>query len=226
MAVTVERVHLATAHAALPGLLPTPAEWKTMLPLLPTPPPCADAVDRWDASKNDVLNKSPPKPGRADAAERWDARKITARSSSGQMSSPEAKKKSSTASSSCARWDSNKKNTATSSSSLSSSSNSTISSSASRAVSRWESSKRPVISRDSSSSDERWDAHKKPRPPQTNDGESSTGSNECMEMEVDDTTPQPKQLMGLYAGPGFLAPPDPTMLPIPSFLLLPRFVAA
>jgi hypothetical protein len=37
MAVTVARVHLAMAHAAMSGLLPTPPEWK-MLPLLPTPP--------------------------------------------------------------------------------------------------------------------------------------------------------------------------------------------
>ncbi|GJN28286.1 hypothetical protein PR202_gb16393 [Eleusine coracana subsp. coracana] len=218
------------AHAALPGLLPTPPELKTMVPLLPTPPPCAaaiiivpkqsppnnkpgraDAVDRWDAGKNDVFDKSPAKPiGRADSEERWDARKITAMAisvpaassssssgSSGGCQSSSDRKKSSSASSSCARWDSNKKKTA---------------------------SKRPVSRGSSLSSAERWDAHKKPRAPLANDGESSTGSNDM--MEVDDA--KPKQLMtGLYAAPGFLAGPEPSMLPTPSFqLVLPRFVSA
>ncbi|KAK3151812.1 hypothetical protein QOZ80_3AG0250910 [Eleusine coracana subsp. coracana] len=221
------------AHAALPGLLPTPPLCAAIIVPSQSPPnkPAgrADAVDRWDACKNTL--KSPPnKPGRADATERWDARKITAQasipasvSSSGHMSSPssEAKKKSSSASS-CARWDSDKKKSATSSSSSSSSSNRSC-------PARWDSNKRPVISRGCSSSAERWDAHKKPRPPLANDdgpdvddGDSSTGSNEYMEA---DDTPQPKQT-GIYAGPGFLAPPDPRMLPLPSFLLLPRFVAA
>jgi hypothetical protein len=44
-------------------------------------------------------------------------------------------------------------------------------------------------------------------------------------MEVD-YDPQQKQ-MGLYAGPGLLAvaPPEPSMFPVPAFLVLPRFVA-
>jgi hypothetical protein len=216
MAVTVARVHLAMAHAAMPGLLPTPPEWK-MLPLLPTPPCAAaiaipapsppkpsraDAVERWDACKSAPV-KSPPKPSRADAVERWDACKT----------SSDGKDKSSSSStgraSSCERWDVNKK------------SPTSFSSSSCR---KWERTKRPVINRGSSSSAERWDAHKKPRLPQAgeDDGQSSTGSND---MEVDDKT-QPQ--MGPYAGQGFfaVAPPEPTMLPVPSFLVLPRFIAA
>jgi hypothetical protein len=164
MAVTVARVHLAMAHAAMPGLLPTPPGSK-MLPLLPTPS-CA-------AAEIMIPAPSPPKPSRADAVERWDINK---------------KSPTSFSSSSCGKW---------------------------------ERTKRPG-SRGLSSSAERWDAHKKPRPSQAgeDDGQSSTGSNG---MEVDDE-PQPQ--MGPYAGQGFfaVAPPEPTMLPVPSFLVLPRFI--
>jgi hypothetical protein len=231
MAVPVARVHLAMAHAAMPGLLPTPPQC-TMLPLLPTPPCAAaavilpdqsppnnpgraDAVDRWDACKTTLI-KSPPKPAcRANAAVRWDARKITAKSSSGQPSSPDDNKKSSSASSS-ERWDINKK--------IPTSFSST----------KWERTKRPVSRGSSSSSDERWDAHKKAhRPPQgdghddgdsEDDVQSSTGSND---VEAVDDEPRQKQ-MGLYAAPSHLAvsPPEPSLLPVPAFLVLPRFVAA
>jgi hypothetical protein len=64
MAIPVARVHLAMAHAALPGLLPTSPRY-TLLPLLPAPP-CAIILP----------NGSPARPSRADAAERWDAYKI------------------------------------------------------------------------------------------------------------------------------------------------------
>jgi hypothetical protein len=226
MAVPVARVHLAMAHAALPGLLPTPPQWK-MMPLLPTPPSCAaapilpdqsppnkpgraDAVDRWDARKTTPI-KSPPK-----SAERWDARKIAARPSSGQPSSPDAGNKKSSSASSSERWDINKK--------IPTSFSST----------KWERTKRPVSRGSSSSSDERWDAHKKAhRPPQgdghddgdsEDDVQSSTGSND---VEAVDDEPRQKQ-MGLYAAPSHLAvsPPEPSLLPVPAFLVLPRFVAA
>jgi hypothetical protein len=211
MAVTVARVHLAMAHAAMSGLLPTPPEWK-MLPLLPTPPCAAapsppkpsraDAVERWDACKS-APTKSPPRPCRADAAEHWDASK----------SSSDGKSKSSSSAgraTSCERWDVNK--------------TSPTSSFSSSSCDKWEERTKRPVSRGSSSSAERWDAHKeKPRSPQA-DGQSSAGSN-------DDTgafdEPQPQ--MGPYAGQGFLAvaPPEPTMLPVPSsFLVLPRFIAA
>jgi hypothetical protein len=190
MAVTVARVHLAMAHAAMPGLLPTPPGSK-MLPLLPTPS-CA-------AAEIMIPAPSPPKPSRADAVERWDACKT----------SSDGKNKSSTTTgraSSCERWDINKKSPTSFSSS---------------SCGKWERTKR-LGSRGLSSSAERWDAHKKPRPPQAgeDDGQSSTGSNG---MEVDDE-PQPQ--MGPYAGQGFfaVAPPEPTMLPVPSFLVLPRFI--
>jgi hypothetical protein len=227
MAVTVARVHLAMAHAAMPGLLPTPPEWK-MLPLLPTPPCAAeimiptpsppnpsrvDAVERWDACRSTSI-KSPPKPGRADAAEHWNVSK----------SSSDGKNKSSSTgrASSRERWGMNKKSPTSFSSSSSSSSSPTSRADATSSCGKWERTKRPV-SRGSSSSTERWDAHKKHRPPQAADGQSSTGIND---MEVDDE-PQPQ--MGPYAGQGFLAvvaPPEPTMLPVPSFLVLPRFIAA
>ncbi|TVU26879.1 hypothetical protein EJB05_29450, partial [Eragrostis curvula] len=80
-----------------------------------------------------------------------------------------------------------------------------------------ETSGRPVSH--GSSSAERWDAHKKPRaPPQADTFEnddvgesSSTGSND---MEVDN-----KPQLNLYAGPpGFFSPPEPSTLPMPSFL--------
>jgi hypothetical protein len=246
MAVPVARVHLAMAHAAMPGLLPTPPQC-TMLPLLPTPPCAAaavilpdqsspnnpgraDAVDRWDACKTTLI-KSPPKPAcRADAAVRWDARKITAKSSSGQPSSPGDNKKSSSASS-CDRWDINKKIPTSFSSTCSYSSPTSRAAATWSPVKKWERTKRPMSR--GSSSDERWDAHKKAhRPPQgdghddgdsEDDVQSSTGSND---VEVDDE-PQQKQ-MGLYAAPSHLAvsPPEPSLLPVPAFLVLPRFVAA
>jgi hypothetical protein len=211
MAVPVARVHLAMAHAAMPGLLPTPPQCK-MLPLLPTPSCAAAAVILPDQSP-------PNKPGRADAVDRWDAykttliksaadaaeRKITAKSSSGQLlSSPK-----SSIASSCERWDINKKSPTSFSSSTSSS---------------------PTSRGSSWSSDERWDAHKKQAHGNDDDSEddvqTSTGSND-MEMEAVDDEPQQKQ-MELYAGPGLLAvaPPETSLLPIPAFLVLPRFVAA
>jgi hypothetical protein len=171
-----------------------------MLQLLPTPSYAAVII---------LPNQSPPnKPGCADTVDCWDACKITAKSSSAQLlSSP---KKSSTASS-CKRWDINKKSPTSFPSSTSSC---------------------PTSRRSSWSSDERWDTHKKQaHQPQQADGDgndddseddvqSSARSND-MEMEVDDE-PQ------LYAGPGLLAvpPPESSMLPVPTFLVLPRFVAA
>ncbi|CAN6335598.1 unnamed protein product [Urochloa humidicola] len=154
-----------------------------MMPLLPTPP-CALVI----------LPVSPPdkpKAGRADAVERWDAH--------------EAVKPAASPASSCERWDSNKK-TATSSTTSSSSSPSRASSSGKK----WGSNKRrPVtVTVSRASSAERWDAHKKPRPPQVggidDDGQSSTGSND-MELYM-----PPR---AFYAGPGFLASPEPSMLP-------------
>nr|TKW07504.1 hypothetical protein SEVIR_7G311500v2 [Setaria viridis] len=187
--------------------------------------PCrADAVERWDARKN--ATKSPSNPCRADAVERWDARKAvkpaSPASSSGSSSqrTPDGKSTDSPGrASSCERWDSNKK-----SATFSSSSSGGGISSASRASSgeKWNSNKRRPGTGSRASSAERWDAHKKPRPPQAGgiddeDGQSSTGSND-MELYM------PPQ-RAFYAGPGFLASPEPSMLPMPSSLLMLRVSA-
>ncbi|CAO2147687.1 unnamed protein product [Urochloa humidicola] len=218
MAIPVARVHLAMAHAALPGLLPSPPKC-AMLPLLPSPPRAAIILP----------SNSPPKPSRADAVERWDARKIkstgspAASSSSGSQHSMDSNKKvetrTSPASSSRAdseeRWDAHKRpaSPASSSSSASSCSNKTKTCHVRR---------RPANGgrASSSSSTERWDAQKKPRaPPAGNelddDGRSSTGSND---VELDMPRQPPRSL---YAGPGFMASsPEPSMLPMPSFMIL------
>jgi hypothetical protein len=235
MAVPVARVHLKVAHAALPALLPSPPKWK-MLPLLSTPPcPCVAAV----------LPKPLAKPGRADADERWDARKTKPAASAehSASSSPAgprsadsvrssvvvagghgSPRKNTTASppgkpgraDSAERWDAHKKAVIPASSSSSSSSGTT---SSLVSNSKW------PISR-ASSSGGRWDVHKKRRPPQAelldDDGESSsTGSN-----DIDDTEEEEEEIVwkprAMYAGPGFAAAaPEPSMLPMPTSVLVP-----
>ncbi|CAL4995481.1 unnamed protein product [Urochloa decumbens] len=225
MAIPVARVHLAMAHAALPGLLPSPPRCM-MLPVLPAPP-CA-AIILPDK------NNSPPRlrPSRADAAERWDAHKTkpaaspaSSSSSSGSQRSLDGNKKvvmtrTSPASSSHAdseeRWDAHKTPTspASSSASSSASSNRTKTCHISRRLNGGRASP--------SSSAERWDAHKKPRAPaadEVDDGASSTGSND-VELELDMPRQQPPPPRSLYAGPGFICTsPEPSMLPMPSFMI-------
>ncbi|CAM0147418.1 unnamed protein product [Urochloa decumbens] len=184
-------------------------------------------------------NNSPPRPrpNRADAAGRWDAHKTkpagspvpsSSSSSSGSQRSLDSNKKqvvtrtSSTASSSRAdsdeRWDAHKTpaSPAASSSSSSASKDRTKTCHVNR---------RPNGGRVSpSSSVERWDAHKKPRAPaadELDDGasRSSTGSND-VELELDmprQPLPPPRSL---YAGPGFITSPEPSMLPKPSFMMI------
>ncbi|KAL6905609.1 hypothetical protein ACP4OV_003210 [Aristida adscensionis] len=211
MAVTVARVHLAVAHAALPALLPTPPK-SMMLPLLPTPPCVA------------VLPVSPAKTSRADADERWDAHKTKPAATAspaalGQRSSTaDGKNGGPGRASSCERWDSNKKSAASSSFSSSSSGIGSASTRASATSTKWESNKCPVVvSRASSAA--RWDAHKKPRPLQAavllvDDGVNSTGSND---VEMEEEPPQ----RAPYAGPGFVvASPEPSMIPMPAAFLV------
>ncbi|KAL6883755.1 hypothetical protein ACP4OV_011169 [Aristida adscensionis] len=216
MAVTVARVHLAVAHAALPPLLPTPPK-SMMLPLLPTPP-CvvatlpavsppkisrADSDERWDARKNAATPLA--KPGRADSGERWDAHKnkpgISPAPYDGGKASQDGKKTTIATSSSSSRG-------------ICSSSTG-----ASATSQTWVSNKRPVTVsvRRASSSAARWDVHKKPRSLQAavvlvDDGESSSGSND---VELEGEPPQ----RAFYAGQGFVAAPEPTMLPMPAFLV-------
>ncbi|CAO2140898.1 unnamed protein product [Urochloa humidicola] len=222
MAIPVARVHLAMAHAALPGLLPSPPKC-TMFPLLPSPP-CAAIIL--------PINSSPPRPTRADAAGRWDAHKIkqgggspSSSSSSGGHHSLDSSNKIVTLTSSASsrsssradseeRWDAHKRPaSSSSSSSASSSSNRTKTCHVSR---------RPAKKGGraaASSSAERWDAQKKARAlaagDELDDGVSSNGSN-GVEMDMPRQPPR-----SLYAGPGFIASsPEPSMLPMPSLMIL------
>ncbi|PUZ63004.1 hypothetical protein GQ55_3G032800 [Panicum hallii var. hallii] len=241
MAIPVARVHLAMAHAALPGLLPSPPKCMMMMPpLLPTPP-CAIILP----------SSSPPKPSRADAAERWDAHKIkpggsptSPSSSSGGRRSLDGESSSPGRASSCERWDSDKKKNVAAASSSASRTSSPGRSSSSRADSeeRWDAHKKPMSLTSSSSSARsntkgcdsskrrpssrasstaaRLDARKKPgarRTDELDDGESSTGSNDIEYLDMPPPRPLPQR--ALYAGPGFIASPDPSMLPMPSLMI-------
>ncbi|KAF8707261.1 hypothetical protein HU200_030268 [Digitaria exilis] len=224
----------------MPPLLPTPP-CAVVIPMSSPPrkPSRADADQNWVASKS--ATKCSSNPGRASSCERWDSNNnkrrpvVTAsRASSverwdahkkqkprqppqqqaadgvdddGQSSMPKPSRADAVgrwdAHKTVERWDSNKKS---SSGSL-----------ASRASSgdKWQSNKRRhVVTVSRASSAERWDAHKKPRTPQQqqaadgidyDDGQSSTGSNDDM---------------GFFAGPGFIASPEASMLPVPTSLMV------
>ncbi|KAL6641870.1 hypothetical protein ACP70R_020051 [Stipagrostis hirtigluma subsp. patula] len=244
MAVPVARVHLAMAHAALPALLPTPPEWKAM-PLLPTPP-CAvilpkpprkpsraDADERWDAHKKPASQSSSAgKPssdgksnisgGRASSCERWDINKksVASSSSASNVSNGSAISNGKSRADAEERWDACKKPAKLAAAAESTTSSASSCSPGSRTTSSGEkrdSSNTRAIS-GAPASAARWDAHKKPRPSQADvlvdDGASSSGSND---MELDEPPP-----LALYAGPGFVASPEPSMLPIPAFILRAR----
>ncbi|KAL6641863.1 hypothetical protein ACP70R_020044 [Stipagrostis hirtigluma subsp. patula] len=213
MAISVARVHLAMANAALPGLLPTPPMSKMIMPLLPAP-------------RHLILPAKSPsmsKPSRADADERWDAHKTKPSSpSSSSSSGHRSPGRGPGRASSCDRWDSNKKSPSSTSSTTSSNQlrDSGGGAPASRAPSgeKWDSSKRRPVSRGSSA--ERWDVHKKPRPLEAEklDGGGGAAGSGIKEME--------KPQEAIYAGPGFLASPEPWMLPIPTFMCLISSTAA
>ncbi|CAL4995470.1 unnamed protein product [Urochloa decumbens] len=229
MAIPVARVHLAMAHAALPGLLPSPPKCAMLQAppcaaiILPnnSPPsrPCrADAAERWDAHKNKhgggrPAPSSPPpssagSAGRASSSEKWVSNKKKKSAGAGGAASRSSSSSDGRADSE-ERWDAHKKPASPASSS----------SAASRNEGRHGgSSKRRATSRASSSSGERWDAHKNGRrAPRADgfvdDGGSSTGSND---VEVDMAAALPR---AFYAGPGFIASPAPSMLPMPSFMV-------
>ncbi|KAL6605772.1 hypothetical protein ACP70R_041425 [Stipagrostis hirtigluma subsp. patula] len=205
MAIPVARVHLAVAHASLPGLLPTPPMISPLLPAstcLVIPP---------------AKSTFKPKPSRADADERWDAHKkpasqasgdgksVASCSSAGDSSSSRISKGRSSRADADERWDAHKKPAIAAAAAASSASSRGRASSGEK----WGSST-PAILRAASAA--RWDAHKKPCPSQADDGESSTGSSDDDDaMELDKP---------LYAGPGYVASPEPSMLPMPTMFLV------
>ncbi|PWZ26331.1 hypothetical protein Zm00014a_027569 [Zea mays] len=195
-----------------------------------SPRSTADSVwssNRRRGSASRKIATTPPKPGRADSDERWDARKtMTGLASSTDQSSASSSPRSTSADrvrgsaqrrgSSCknatapskpgradsaVRWGAHKKvaNPASSSSSSSSSGTSSL----------------------ASSSAERWDVHKKHRPPQAtellDDDKSSTGSND-IDTDQEEIVWKPR---AIYAEPCFIsAAPAPSMLPMPTAFLL------
>ncbi|CAN6380600.1 unnamed protein product [Urochloa humidicola] len=236
MAIPVARVHLAMAHAALPGLLPSPPKC-AMLPLLPAPPCAATTIL--------PNNSSPPRPSRADAAGRWDAHKT--KPAGGSPAPPPPSDGVPGRSSSCEKWVSSSNNKKIAGAGAAASSSSSNSSGGADSDERWDANKKPAsaascssssssASRNtgrgssrskrrratsraaSSSSGERWDAHKNgrraPRIDEfVDDGGSSAGSDD---VELDK---QAARTRALYAGPGFMASPEPSMLPMPSFMV-------
>uniref|UniRef100_A0A3B6N201 Uncharacterized protein n=1 Tax=Triticum aestivum TaxID=4565 RepID=A0A3B6N201_WHEAT len=191
---SVERAMAKAAASLLPGLLPTPP---TM--------PCLIILPSSFASK--------PKPGRADSVERWDAHKKdkkpkTPASSCCSSSSPRR-------ASSCERWNINKQ---ISGSSCTSSSSSSSRRSSTSPCGRWDSNKQLPPSRATSA--DRWDMHKKPCPAQTAAmSRSRTGDKED---QGEDTTamvrkPTAPRIGPMFSGPSFVASPDPSMLPMPTF---------
>uniref|UniRef100_A0A0D9XP64 Uncharacterized protein n=1 Tax=Leersia perrieri TaxID=77586 RepID=A0A0D9XP64_9ORYZ len=186
------------AAAALPALLPTPPRSK-MLPLLPTP--CLIILPTSFAKP-----KAAPKPGRADAIDRWDAHKKPAaispppssssRSSSGSpiRAAPYVRKEpGSPASSSSTTSSGGKPGRADACERWDTNK---ISKKQSDLTPPVDSSKRTPATASRGSSGERWDINKKkPR------------SDELKMVNS-------KQL------PAFLSsPPEPSMLPMPTFLL-------
>jgi hypothetical protein len=71
------------------------------------------------------------------------------------------------------------------------------------------------------SSAERWDVHKKHRPPQAkalDDGESSSPGSNAIDTEEEEILWKPR---AMYAGPGFVvAAPESSMLPMPTAFLV------
>ncbi|KAL6596703.1 hypothetical protein ACP70R_047346 [Stipagrostis hirtigluma subsp. patula] len=204
MAISVARVHLAVAHASLPGLLPTPPMISPLLPasmclvFLPAKPKPsrADADERWDA------HKKPASQGSSAIQSSWDGKSVASCSSAGDSSSSRSSRGRSSRADANERWDAHKKPVIAAAAAASSVSSCSRASSGDKCGSST-----PAIRRAA-----RWDAHKKPCPSQADDGESSIGSNDDDGMELDK---QP-----LYAGSGFIASPEPSILPKPTMFLV------
>ncbi|KAM3280081.1 hypothetical protein ACQJBY_047086 [Aegilops geniculata] len=184
------------AASLLPGLLPTPPT-KPCLIILPA----------------SLASNPKPKPGRADSVERWDAhkkdKKPTSPASSCSSSSSPGR------ASSCQRWDINKHISGSSCTSSSSSRRSSTSSGGTSPCGRWDSNKQLPPSRTTSA--DRWDTHKKPRPAQPAavswTGDEDQGG-DTTAMVLKPTAPPPR-IGPMFSGPSFVASPDPSMLPMP-----------
>ncbi|EAZ07154.1 hypothetical protein OsI_29404 [Oryza sativa Indica Group] len=220
-------------------LLPTPC--LVILPAsffrAPTPPPSdpkpgrADSVERWDARKkascssasSSSSSSSSGLPCRADSCERWDAHKNKKAGGSAASSSSRASSGSPGRADSCERWDAHK----TPGSSASSTGSNGIPG-RSDSVERWDSSKRP-LSRASSA--ERWDINKKPRPEEdyalcsgksnsTSRTMNATTSAQMISKPQTEPMVKPPPALLPFAGPAaYFSAPDPSMLPMPTFLL-------
>ncbi|KAL5231604.1 hypothetical protein ABZP36_030380 [Zizania latifolia] len=204
----MERLQQFLANSALPALLPTPPRCK-MVPLIPTPPRCKTVplIPTPSLIILSISSTSPsnPKPGSADSAERWDAPKKGA----GGVSPPPAKRRAADRGSSlcradaCDRWDTNK--TSPSRSSTSSSSGKLYGSGSSSPA-------RSSSSRGSSA--DRWDKNKKPRLQAGNAMTMCRTDNEVSKPQFSETG---KFVRDASAEPP--VSPEPSMLPLPKFLL-------
>uniref|UniRef100_A0A0D3H0S9 Uncharacterized protein n=1 Tax=Oryza barthii TaxID=65489 RepID=A0A0D3H0S9_9ORYZ len=159
--------------------------------MLPCPPSCWLASYRRLGSLASTSSRaSGGSPGRADSCERWDAHKTPGSPASSTGSNGSA-----------CRSDS---------------------------VERWDSSKRP-LSRASSA--ERWDINKKPRPEEdyalcsgksnsTSRTMKTTTSAQMISKPHTETVVKPPPALLPFAGPAaYFSAPDPSMLPVPTFLL-------
>ncbi|KQJ92195.2 hypothetical protein BRADI_4g42465v3 [Brachypodium distachyon] len=203
------------AAALLPGLLQTP-------PPMSTPAPCIIILPA-------ASNPKFPKPGRADAVERWDAHKNDGKKP-GSPASSSCGSTSTGRADSVERWDINKKKKPiTSSTSSSSSSSSSIRDDSnkrppSRASSAdlWDAHKKP---RAAAQPDGEQEEQKKTI---VVDKEAPKDKTTLKKMIPTEARSDP-----VFSGPSFVASPEPGMLPMPAFfprragvLPLPAFVQA
>jgi amidophosphoribosyltransferase len=215
-----------------PCLIILPASFRAP-PVSDPKPGRADAVERWDARKkaggsaasSSSSSSGSAIPCRADACERWDAHKNKKAGGSAASSSTSSRASGGSPgrADSCERWDAHK-----TPGSPASSTGSNGSACRSDSVERWDSSKRS-LSRASSA--ERWDINKKPRPEEdyalcsgksnsTSRTMKTTTSAQIISKPHTEPVVKPPPALLPFAGPAaYFSAPDPSMLPMPTFLL-------